>query len=202
MHPIFLAVFIGYFEGVRNILIKFRETSFFADIEGSYPIHLAATEGHLEILQEFLKQCPDSRELRDKDFQTILHLAAKNGRAKLVSYILKNHELEMLINDKDGKGNTPLHLATKGGHAKVVSILTWDPRVDMEILDGKGRTALDVAEGRESWYELPSFRQVLLFFNCIDHNDLATYVIYCNNLSHLLQLTYLSNDGLLNKGKN
>ena len=196
MHPIFLAVFIGYFEGVCNILIKFRETSFFADIEGSYPIHLAATEGHLEILQEFLKQCPDSRELRNRDFQTILHLAAKNGRAKLVSYILKNHELQMLINDKDGKGNTPLHLATKGGHAKVVSILTWDPRVDMEILDGKGRTALDVAEARESWYELPSFRQVVLFFNCIDHNDLATYVIYCNNLSHLLQLTYLSNDRL------
>ncbi|PON87827.1 Protein accelerated cell death [Trema orientale] len=147
-------------DGVRDILKKFRGCSFFYSrrLKGSFPISIASQEGHVEIIQEFLKHCPDSKELCDEKHRNILHLAAKNGKDKVVSYILKTPELQILINDKDLDGNTPLHLAAMAGHPKVVSILTWDSRVDLEVLNGQGKTALDVAWSPESWSSsMPSF---------------------------------------------
>ncbi|GMN28041.1 hypothetical protein TIFTF001_001900 [Ficus carica] len=160
LHPIFVAVSVGYLEGVVNILTNFQESSFFTDAKDSYPVHLAVTNGHLEILEEFLKHTPNSRELRNRKGQTILHLAAESGKAKILTYILKKPELYMLIDDRDYNGETPLHLAAAGGHAKVVSFLTWDSRVNLERLNRQGKTALDVAETNYMrWYGVPSFRE-------------------------------------------
>uniref|UniRef100_A0A2P2QLC7 PGG domain-containing protein n=1 Tax=Rhizophora mucronata TaxID=61149 RepID=A0A2P2QLC7_RHIMU len=60
--------------------------------------------------------------------------------------MLKLNKLDMLINEKDGKGFTPLHWATSNFHPKVVSTLTWDKRVKLEIMNNEGLTALDIAE--------------------------------------------------------
>lgn len=158
IHPLSYAAFAGYLEGVRNILNKFTECTYLVNKNGFYPIHLAAIKGHINIIQEFLCHCPDSRELHNLEDQNILHLAAKNGRVEAVDYILKNPELQMLINQRDCRGNTPLHLATEDGHAKVISILTWDSRVNLQLVNNEGLTALDVAENFSE--KVPSFREV------------------------------------------
>ncbi|PON87825.1 Protein accelerated cell death [Trema orientale] len=158
-HPISYAAEIGFLEGIRDMLNKRKECSYTANKNGFFPIHIASYSGHAEIIQEFLKHCPDLRELLNNESQNILHLAAMNGKAKAVSYILKNPKLQMLINERDSKGNTPLHLATAGGHAKVVSILTWDSRVELGLMNGEGKTALDVAVSYSG--KQPSFRERL-----------------------------------------
>ena len=157
-HPISYAAEIGYLEGVQEMLNKRKEYSYTANKNGVFPIHVASSNGQTKIIHEFLTHCPDSKELLTNDSQNILHLAAINGKAKTVSYILKNPKLQMLINERDCKGNTPLHLATVYGHAKIVSILTWDSRVALELVNGEGKTAMDVAESYSG--KQPSFREV------------------------------------------
>ena len=122
---------------------------------------MASIKGHVKILKEFINRCPDARELRNNDVENILHLAAKSGKAKAVSYLLKIPELEMLVNERDAKGNTtPLHLTVERAHPKVVSILTWDLKVNLGLMNQRGMTALDVAENYSG--KVSSFREVIL----------------------------------------
>ncbi|GMY16366.1 protein ACCELERATED CELL DEATH 6-like [Fagus crenata] len=150
MSPLSYAASIGYLNGVRYLLTKLTDYKYERDRNGFFPIHTASSKGHIEVIQEFLQQCPDSIELLNYQGQNILHVAAMSGKAKVVSSMLEMPELEMLINEKDGDGNTSLHLASKGSHPKAVSILTWDKRVDLNLLNKGGRTALDIATGNYS----------------------------------------------------
>ncbi|KAK9284236.1 hypothetical protein L1049_023405 [Liquidambar formosana] len=145
--PLSFAAYIDYLDGVRYLLDKSTDGAYQRDrINGFCPIHTAASMGHIEIVQEFLKRLPDSRELLDQKGRNILHVAARFGKAKMVSYMLKICELEMLIDERDNRGNTPLHLATMNWQPKVVSVLIWDKRVNLEIMRYDGLTAMDVAE--------------------------------------------------------
>ncbi|CAH2068891.1 unnamed protein product [Thlaspi arvense] len=159
--PLSNAASIGYLDGVRFIVEKFADPTYWRDPFGwCCPIHMAAMKGHVEIVREFLERFPDLREILNGSGQNILHMAAESGRAKVVSYILQLPELEMLINETDEGGNTPLHLATVMAHPKVVSILTWDKRVRFDLKDDKGHTVMDAALmsfNRNS----PSFQQRL-----------------------------------------
>jgi ankyrin repeat protein len=159
MSPLSYAASIGYLNGVRYLLTKLTDYKYERDRNGFFPIHTASSKGHIEVIQEFLQQCPDSIELLNYQGQNILHVVAMSGKAKVVSSMLEMPELEMLINEKDGDGNTSLHLASKGSHPKAVSILTWDKRVDLNLLNKGGRTALDIATGNYSGM-IPPFRQV------------------------------------------
>ncbi|XP_023873159.1 protein ACCELERATED CELL DEATH 6 [Quercus suber] len=102
-------------------------------------------KGHVKVVEFFLKQYPDMSELINREGRNILHVAALSGKAKMVAYMLKRNDLEMLINGKDKKGNTPLHLASMAKHPMVVSNLTWDKRVNLSSLNILNMTAYDIA---------------------------------------------------------
>uniref|UniRef100_A0A2N9HTH0 PGG domain-containing protein n=1 Tax=Fagus sylvatica TaxID=28930 RepID=A0A2N9HTH0_FAGSY len=157
MSPLSYAASIGYLDGVRYLLTKSTDCNYESNRNGFFPIHTASSKGHIEVIQAFLQQCPDSIELLNDQGQNILHVAAMSGKAKVVSKMLKMPELVMLINEKDGAGNTCLHLASMGCHPKAVSILTWDKRVDLNLLNKEGETALDIAGNYSG--EIPSFRE-------------------------------------------
>ena len=85
-------------------------------------------------------------ELRNSSDQNILHVAARCGEDNLVKYFLKNVEFQMLINQKDNRGNTPLHLAKMYHHPKVVDLFTLDRRTNLKVLNDRGMTALGISE--------------------------------------------------------
>lgn len=149
---------IGFLEGVNFLLLNFCTFVYQRDRNGLFPIHTASSKGHVNIIQEILQHCPDSRELLTLEGQNIFHVAAKSGNDKAVSSMLKMPELEKLLNEKDGDGNTPLHVATIYRHPRIVSALTWDERVNLELENNNGLTALDIAE--EYMETLASFQKV------------------------------------------
>ncbi|XP_007216526.2 cyclin-dependent kinase 4 inhibitor C [Prunus persica] len=85
-------------------------------------------------------------ELRNSSDQNILHVAARCGEDNLVKYFLKKVEFQMLINQKDNRGNTPLHLAKMYHHPKVVELFTFDRRTNLKVLNDRGMTSLDIRE--------------------------------------------------------
>ncbi|XP_034197121.1 protein ACCELERATED CELL DEATH 6-like [Prunus dulcis] len=143
--PLHCAASIGYLEGVR-FLGKRLVDSHRKDNCGNFPIHFASSKGHVDIVKELLLHCPDSMELRNSSDQNILHVAARCGEDNLVKYFLKNVEFQMLINQKDNRGNTPLHLAKMYHHPKVVDLFTFDRRTNLKVLNDKGMTALGISE--------------------------------------------------------
>ncbi|XP_059663867.1 protein ACCELERATED CELL DEATH 6-like [Cornus florida] len=145
-NPLHYATYIGFVEGVNFLLNKSCAFAYQRDKHGLFPIHIASSEGHTAIIQDMLCHCPDSRELLTLEFHNILHVAAKSGKAKAVSFMLKMFELQKLLNERDGDGNTPLHVATIYANAETVSTLTWDERVNLELENNESFTALDIAE--------------------------------------------------------
>ena len=144
MTPLSYASSIGYCDGVRYLFRESPDCAYKSDEDGFFPIHIASKKGHVKVVEFFLKQYPDMSELLNREGQNILHVAALSGKAKMVAYMLKRNELEMLINGKDKKGNTPLHLASMVKHPVVVSNFTWDKRVNLSSLNILNMTAYDV----------------------------------------------------------
>ncbi|VVA39451.1 PREDICTED: ACCELERATED CELL DEATH, partial [Prunus dulcis] len=142
--PLHCAASIGYLEGVRflgrRLVDSHRE-----DHCGNFPIHFASSKGHVHIVKELLRYCPDSMELRNSSDQNIPHVAARSGEDNLVKYFLKKVEFQMLINQKDNRGNTPL-LAKTYDHPKVVHLFILDTRINLKVLNDRGMTALGISE--------------------------------------------------------
>ncbi|CAL8136435.1 unnamed protein product [Prunus armeniaca] len=143
--PLHCAASTGYLEGVRFLGRRLKD-SHRKDHCGNFPIHCASSKGHVDIVKELLRHCPDSMELRNSSDQNILHVAARCGEENLVKYFLKKVEFQMLINQKDNRGNTPLHLAKMYHHPKVVDLLTFDRRTNLKVMNDRGMTSLDISE--------------------------------------------------------
>ena len=159
--PLHCAASIGYLEGVQKLLeSQFTSDRYERDDDGFCPIHVASMRGYVDIVKQLLWFSRDSKELLSRRCENFLHVAAKFGADNIVDFVLKEKWIENLINEKDGKGNTPLHLATMYGHPKVVNCLTWDKRVDVNLVNRKGRTAFDIAVSVE---HPTSFHQVYIF---------------------------------------
>ena len=60
--------------------------------------------------------------VRDKDGKTCLHVAAEQGALHACKLIIDVAGTK-IVNEKDGKKQTPLHLATLNGHARTIKIL-------------------------------------------------------------------------------
>ncbi|XP_021815293.1 transient receptor potential cation channel subfamily A member 1-like [Prunus avium] len=143
--PLHCAASIGFLEGVRFLGRRLVD-SHQKDHCGNFPIHCASSKGHVNIVKELLRYCPDSMELRNSSDQNILHVAARCGEDNLVKYFLKKVEFQMLINQKDNRGNTPLHLAKMYHHPKVVDLFILDRRINLKVLNDRGMTALGISE--------------------------------------------------------
>ncbi|CAL2247721.1 unnamed protein product [Prunus armeniaca] len=143
--PLHYAASICYLEGVR-FLGRRPVDSHRKDHCGNFPIHYASSKGHVNIVKELLQHCPESMELTNSSEQNILHVAARCGEDNLVKYFLKKVEFQMLINQKDNKGNTPLHLAKMYHHPKVVDLLALDRRTNLKVLNDRGMTSRDISE--------------------------------------------------------
>lgn len=137
----------GYLKGVIDLLDKCKCCSIQKDKYGYFPLHLASHGGHLKVVGELLKYCPDPTEMLDSYKRNILHIATKSGKLVVVRYILQstNKRHEMIINQKDSRGDTPLHLATRSCHLETVECLIRDSRVDLGMVNQKKETALDIA---------------------------------------------------------
>ncbi|KAI5339062.1 hypothetical protein L3X38_018334 [Prunus dulcis] len=85
-------------------------------------------------------------ELRNSSDQNIPHVAARSGEDNLVKYFFKKVEFQMLINQKDNRGNTPLHVAKTYDHPKVVHLFMLDTRINLKVLNDRGMTALGISE--------------------------------------------------------
>ncbi|KAL8119139.1 hypothetical protein AgCh_016592 [Apium graveolens] len=106
--PLHHAASTNFAVGVQYFLLNHKMHIFKTDADGFFPIHCASKYGHVGILVEFLNNCLDAREFLNQDGQNILHVAAKYGKYGVVKYILQTPGLELLLNEKDKKGNTPL----------------------------------------------------------------------------------------------
>ncbi|KAI9079429.1 hypothetical protein K1719_038618 [Acacia pycnantha] len=147
--PLHYAAFLGNLQCVSYLVRKCPSCTMERDNKGYLPIHLACIEGHVKIFQELLKWCLDPAEMVNDLGQNLLHVACESGNYEVVRYLLKHPKLEIMINQKDFKGNSPLHLATSSWHSTIVHALTWDNKVDLSLLNHDNQTALDIAEATQ-----------------------------------------------------
>ncbi|XP_023636138.1 protein ACCELERATED CELL DEATH 6 [Capsella rubella] len=146
--------YVGYNQGVCNLLDRSTSSVFECNDDGSFPIHISVEKGHVDVVKEILKRCPDSIELLNKKGQNILHIAAKSGKARslLLKYIKRlslDNKKNHLLEEQDEDGNTPLHLATINWRARNARDLTrFSSNADkvLKIKNRDGLRALDIAE--------------------------------------------------------
>ncbi|XP_023634846.1 protein ACCELERATED CELL DEATH 6 [Capsella rubella] len=140
-----LGAYVGYYEGVCNLLHRSKKSVYVCDQDGSFPIHRAAKEGHQEIVEEFIKQCPDAKHLLNKLGQNVLHVAAKNGKHRVAKLLMDNEDTEHLGIGQDVDGNTPLHLAVMKWHYRSITLLAKGTKI-LKLRNKSGLTARDIAE--------------------------------------------------------
>ncbi|CAA7047019.1 unnamed protein product [Microthlaspi erraticum] len=148
-----VGAFVGFREGVCNLLDRSTSSVFECNGDGSFPIHMAVEKGHMDVLVEMIIRCPDLIELLNKQGQNILHIAAKSGGYGHLTIIelMKRlyRENNHLIEEQDEDGNTPLHLATINWRPRMVRDLTKYPSNATRLLkiqNKDGLRALDIAE--------------------------------------------------------
>ncbi|KAJ0080928.1 hypothetical protein Patl1_11988 [Pistacia atlantica] len=111
-----LAASAGDLEVVSYLIEKFDSALVERDSSGFLPIHMAAIEGQVAVIEELLSSYPHPELMLTANLQNLLHVAAKSGKLNVLSYVFRNHDLEMLKNQRDKGGNTRLHLATINWH--------------------------------------------------------------------------------------
>ncbi|XP_030458818.2 ankyrin repeat-containing protein At5g02620-like [Syzygium oleosum] len=116
-------------------------------VHGRTPLLEAASSGHLCVLREILKHCPDTVEISDNEGNNVVHLALKCRQCRSKE-VLKVPELVELVNEADGRGDTPLHVAAKDQNYKMVKRLLMIPSVDLRAKNADGLTALDICESQ------------------------------------------------------
>ncbi|CAL9225320.1 unnamed protein product [Arabidopsis halleri] len=153
-----LAAYIGYYEGVCNLLDRSTKSVYVCNNDGSFPIHTAAENGDKRIVKEILRRCPDSKHLLNKLGQNVLHIAAKNGKARISHWLMNNKDTKHLGVGQDVDGNTPLHLAVMNWHFNSITCLANSGKI-LNLRNKSDLSARDIAESevkpnyifRERW---------------------------------------------------
>ena len=164
----------GNLDAVRCLLKQCGTCSIEREKNGFYALHPASEGGHIEVLKELLIDYLDPKEIVDSKGRNILHIAPARGKLYVVKYLPQDPELQKMINDKDGDGNTLLHLAALNNRAKLVYTLTWE-RVILDKMNFRNQTALDVNK-EEADKENQSLCRVRLYICvcvCVSSNKLG-----------------------------
>ncbi|OQU83028.1 hypothetical protein SORBI_3005G063800 [Sorghum bicolor] len=116
------------------------------DSSGLSALHVAARMGHHRVAKEMLRMYPDAGELRDGDGGTFLHTACREKQASVVSSVaIKSRRLRgLLLDARDGGGNTALHLAVAAGAPGVVEDLLRKGGARADVVNDDGDTPFDL----------------------------------------------------------
>ena len=105
--------------------------------EGQTPLLLAAKNGHHASVAILLDSGADSR-IEDESDRTLLHHVASNGRLDILS-LLKSKRVNLDLEAKSNRGETPLLRAIEKGHAlMVLELLEQGANIDQARTDGWG----------------------------------------------------------------
>ena len=117
--PLHVASAKGYVE-IVNILVGVNPNMCFArDLEGRNPVHVAAINGHIDVLEVLVMAKPLAGRERTNGGESVLHLCVKFGQLEAVEFFVRRIGDGLLLNSKDGDGNTVLHLAVAAKHIQV-----------------------------------------------------------------------------------
>ncbi|GJN07332.1 hypothetical protein PR202_ga25154 [Eleusine coracana subsp. coracana] len=132
---------------------------------GLSALHVASRMGHDRVVKEILKSCPDAAELRDDGGGTFLHVAAREKRSSVVALAVKDSDLRrILLNARDGEGNTALHVAVAAGAPRVVETLLSKGKIPADVLNNAGHTAFDLVAESTSYFTMVSLVVMLVAF--------------------------------------
>lgn len=76
-------------------------------------------KGRHDIITLLLEKCKDSVNELTYMLETLIHLAVKAKRSETVEFLTEQGITKLMLNAKDGNGNTSLHLAVAGRQQKV-----------------------------------------------------------------------------------
>jgi len=128
----------------RILLGKAHTLAYLPDKDGRTPLFIAAALKHRRIVKIILKHCPDCGELRDLKDQNVLQFLMANRKHSALLKVTKHPELEGLLTESNGDGNTLLHLAAAAHHIPALAFLLRCKGINLEARNGDGLTALDL----------------------------------------------------------
>ncbi|KAM7508867.1 hypothetical protein LguiA_019320 [Lonicera macranthoides] len=112
--PLHIAAAHRHIEIVKELLKMDRYLCNLEGREGRIPLHCAVIRGKIVVVKELLSASKDSIENTTVRGETALHLAVKNHQFQVFKALvahLNEFNMEYVLNEKDGQGNTILHLA-------------------------------------------------------------------------------------------
>ncbi|MCD7452172.1 hypothetical protein HAX54_015361 [Datura stramonium] len=140
---------IGDGDFLHVLLKKDEEAGYKVTPKGNNVLHVAALYGHTHFAQKVLTIMPSLLRHQNKKKETALHIAANEGHTEVVRVLLicklgeaNIEHLNLIIQMRDGVGDTALHKAVRNQHIDVVKLLVkQDPDFQFQA-NNAGKTPL------------------------------------------------------------
>jgi len=145
--PLYSVSRSGHLEIARWLLDRDANPNFCDNSDGWTPLHTATFNGRLGVIQLLLHYKADKiARSQNRHGEIPLHIASEYGYADVARLFLE-HGVDVNVLDNDR--STPLHLASRDGHLEVARLLI-ENGANLDAEDSRGRTAFQVARGKES----------------------------------------------------
>ena len=150
--PIHLAAANGHVDVVRMLIEISSELSCVKGRDGMTPLHCASVKGRAETMNLLLSASPLCVVEGTERGETALHIDVRNNRfdaLKILLEWLRRNKALVVINHKDGDGNTILHLAAvRKNHQAIELLLSCNDEapgvLEVNAVNKRGLTALDL----------------------------------------------------------
>ncbi|KAM7486914.1 hypothetical protein LguiA_002923 [Lonicera macranthoides] len=159
--PLHYAARFDRVQMVKQLVDKDNSLAYHAAIKDDMntALHIATSQGHINVMNYLISSCPACCEMVNSKGQNILHIAVEKHNDSAVKFILKSCFINILLNQKDNKGNTPLHLLAATRY--YMPDLLHHPRVDQMAFNSDGLTPRDILEAGE-YYMKENWPRMLL----------------------------------------